>query len=50
VEVKARPSLIFAVQSFKRIRQANDHGNMATKRVLLRYPIARNRYEQERFP
>jgi hypothetical protein len=40
----------FAVYRFKRIWQANDHGIMATKRVLLRDRFARNRYEQQRFP
>ena len=50
LEFQARLTPGFAVYRFKRIRQANDHGIMATKRVLLRYPIARNRYEQQRFP
>jgi hypothetical protein len=40
----------FSAHGFKRICQANDHGVMVTKRVLLRHRIARNSYEQQRFP
>jgi hypothetical protein len=40
----------FSAHGFKRICQANDHGAMVTKRVLLRHRIARNSYEQQRFP